>query len=296
LKTKNLAGGPTLAAAPIPAIGVCARAIVVTSLGLVLTACATATPGRQGQLSSYEGVTKTSTLRTKAYLRADRTMLRNAHTFQLEPVRFADGVGGSITSAQREVVANAASRAICAALSERLAAPAPGVAPDLLVRATITGFIPTGRTMAGASFVISHLSPVPFTPRIPFGLGSFSAEGEAVDGAGHQLAALVWERGADAFTSSPKVSVIGDAYQLSVIFGHDMGELVVTGDNPIHNVSLPNLPHHRKPAASCAVFGKGPGLTGFVAGRFAAAPEWLDRPDKAQPPEDHSTPPSDPTQ
>ena len=296
MKTENLAGGPTSAAASLPAIGVYARAIAVTSMGLALTACATATPGRQGQLSSYEGVTKTSTLRTKAYLRADKAMLEKAHTFQLEPVRFADGVGSSITGAQREVVANAASRALCAALSQRLEAPPPGVAPDLLVRATITGFSPTGRTVAGASFVLSHLSPVPFTPRIPWGLGSFSAEAEAVDGAGHQVAALVWERGADAFSSKPRVSVIGDAYQLSVIFGHDMGELVATGENPIHNVSLPSLSHHRKPAASCAVFGKGPGMTGFVAGRLAAAPEWLDRPAKPPPADDHASPPADHTQ
>ncbi len=149
MKTENLVGSPTEAAAPIPTIGVCARTIVVTSLGLALTACATATPGRQGQLSSYEGVTRTSTLRTKAYLRADKAMLEKARTFQLEPVRFADGVGSSITSAQREVVANAASRALCAALSQRLDAPPPGVAPDLLVRATITGFSPTDKVLGG---------------------------------------------------------------------------------------------------------------------------------------------------
>jgi hypothetical protein len=257
----------------------------------VLTACATATPGRQGQLSSYDGISKGPSFRTKVYLKADSVTLKAAHTFQLEPVRFADGVGGSISKSQRELVANAASRAICAALSQRLEAPAPGAAPDLRVRATITGFNPTGRATAGASFVLSHLSPVPLTPRIPFGLGSLSAEGEALDGAGHQVAALIWERGADAFTTSPEVSMIGDAYQLSVIFGRDMGELVVTGENPIRDISLPHLRRGRKPAASCAAFGKGPGLTGFVAGRFAAAPEWLDRPGKVQP--DHPALPAD---
>jgi hypothetical protein len=272
LESKNPIRGAMLAAASLSAIAP------------LLTACATATPGRQGKLSSYEGVTEASTFRTKAHLHVEATALQKARTFQLEPVQFAEGVGGSITPAQREVVANAASRAICAVLSQRLEAPPAGAAPDLVVRATITGFNPTGRAIAGASFVLSHLSPIPFTPRIPFGLGTFSAEGEAIDGSGHQVAALIWERGADAFTSSPRVSVIGDAYQLSLIFGHDMGELVVTGENPIHNLSLPDFSHHRKPAASCAVFGKGPGMTGFVAGRLAAAPEWLDRPDKAQPP------------
>jgi hypothetical protein len=280
LETNNLAGQAGERRSRVP---VMAAAFLGLSLGLALTACATATPGRQGQLSSYQGVTKASTLRTKAYLRADKVMLLNARTFRLEPVRFEEGVGGSISPVQRELVANATSRAICATLSRRLEAPAPGAQPDLVVRATITGFNPTGRTAAGASFVLSHLSPVPFTPRIPLGLGSFSAEGEALDSAGHQAAALIWERGADAFTSSPKVSVIGDAYQLSLIFGHDMGELVVTGENPIRNVSLPSLPHHRKAAPSCAAYGKGPGLTGFVASRFAAAPEWLDRPVKAPP-------------
>jgi hypothetical protein len=245
---------------------------------LLLAGCATATPGRQGQLSTYDGLQRTRNHRTTAYVKADTAAILAAKTFRLDPVEFADGVGQAVTPAQRALVANAASRAICAALSERLKGPAEGAPPDLVIRARITGFAATGRAMAGASFVLGHLSPIPMTPRIPLGLGSLSAEGEALGPQGAQAAALVWERGADAFFTDPKVSTVGDAYQLAGLFGHDLGELVVKGENPVRDVSLLSLPrrHHADP--SCDRYGKGGGVTGFIAGRFAAAPEWTDRP------------------
>jgi hypothetical protein len=95
---------------------------------------------------------------------------------------------------------------------------------------------------------------------------------------------LVWERGADAFTSRSGVSTIGDASQLSEMFGRDLGELGVKGENPMRDVRRPHLGHHRKPAASCAAFGEKPSLARrFVSGHLALAPEWVDRPARLPP-------------
>lgn len=257
---------------------------VSVAVSLFLSACATAPISQPGELSSYDGVVASRVHRTHAQVRADAGALKAAHTFELEPVRFAAGAGEGFTPAQRDLLANTAGRALCEALSQRLNPPAPGAAPDLLVRARITGVNPTGRILAASSFVLGHLSPIPLTPRIPIGMGSLAAEAEALDGSGHQVAVLVWERGADAFTSDPAVSSIGDAYQLSELFGRDMGDLIVTGADPIRDLHLPDFVHGRrgKPVSSCAVFGKKPSLVRkFVGGHLAMAPEWMDRPVKS---------------
>jgi hypothetical protein len=125
--------------------------------------------------------------------------------------------------------------------------------------------------------------PIP-TPRIPIGLGGLAVEAEAFDQAGRQQAAMIWARGADAFTSKPKVSTAADAYDLASSFASDFSKLLVTGSSPFQ--TLPSLPSvHSISAmfggppkeAACEVFGRGPGVAGLIGGFVGLPPEWTDK-------------------
>jgi hypothetical protein len=85
--------------------------------------------------------------------------------------------------------------------------------------------------------------PVP-VPRIPVGLGSLTVEAEARDRSGSQQAAMIWGRGANSFTSAPRGSNAGDAYELATAFGDDFSRLLVTGASPFGK--LPPLPSLQK--------------------------------------------------
>jgi hypothetical protein len=94
---------------------------------------------------------------------------------------------------------------------------------------------------------------------------------------------MIWARGADSFTSSPRVSKSGDAYELATTFGGDFSRLLVSGSTPFGK--LPELPSLEKIGSSlggkpkyvaCSAFGKAPGVAGMVAGRVGAPPEWTD--------------------
>ena len=62
--------------------------------------------------------------------------------------------------------------------------------------------------------------PIP-SVRVPIGLGGIALEGEAVDPAGYQRAAMLWARGANSFFGKTRVSPVGDAYELASSFGSD---------------------------------------------------------------------------
>ena len=241
----------------------------------VLAGCATAPPP-EGALSSYEGMTKSKAMRTQASVKMDGPALLAAKTLRLEPVAFAPETKGKATPAQLALIANAMERTLCARLSARFEIVGPGAPADLIVKTTVTRIKPTGAGMTGASIVVSHLSPVPFTPRVPLGLGGFTAEGEATDPAGRQDAAMTWSRDADLY-SGGRVSSIGDAYNFSGAFARDLSALLITGKDPVHDLALPKLPHRGKAAsAACASYGKGGGVAGFIGTRLGAPPEWTD--------------------
>jgi Protein of unknown function (DUF3313) len=115
-------------------------------------------------------------------------------------------------------------------------------------------------------------------------MGGLAVEAEALDQSGHQAAAMVWARGADAFTSKPKVSVEGDAYDMAKAFGADFSRLLVTGANPFKQ--LPRLPSANAikaifgaapKEAVCDGFGRGPGVAGLVGDAIGLPPEWTDK-------------------
>jgi Protein of unknown function (DUF3313) len=109
-------------------------------------------------------------------------------------------------------------------------------------------------------------------------------EAEATDRKGQQEAAMLWARGADAFTSKPKVSSAGDAYDLAKSFADDFSKLLVKGASPFKKVpSLPSLDAITAALggppkeAVCERFGRAPGLAGLLGDTIGLPPEWTDK-------------------
>jgi Protein of unknown function (DUF3313) len=211
---------------------------------------------------------------------------------RIEPTAFAvTAVNEPFSDEQRSLITNAVNRALCFALSERFQIVAPMETADLSVRAVITHIAPTDPVAAGASIVASVVPsvlapgvPIPPVPRLPIGLGSLSVEAEARARRGGQKAAMLWARGANSFTSAPRVSSDGDAYDLAAAFGDDFGKLLVTGESPFGkapelpsidrlNTSLGGAPKQ----AACEAFGRAPGLPGMIGERIGLPPGWTDR-------------------
>ena len=109
-------------------------------------------------------------------------------------------------------------------------------------------------------------------------------EAEARDQNGAQKAAMVWARGANSFTSSPRMSSDGDAYDLASSFGDDFSKFVTSGASPYGK--LPSLPSFQKiktslggapKNAACAIFGREPGIAGMIGNSIAMPPSWTDK-------------------
>ncbi len=246
-----------------------ARAIpMVVSLGL-LTACASAPPPSGVTLTSYAGLERIKSRGAQAFARVDSAPLLTARTVRLEPVKFSDEAQSNATPAQRSLIANAMERAMCKDLSARFEiVSAPKVA-DLTVRTEVTRIKPTNAGVATLSLAVSMVVPA---PRLPVGLGGFAAEAEALGPDGKQAAAIVWSRDADVF-SGRRASSVGDAYDLSTKFAHNLSKLLVAEKDR----DAPRMPRHRTPVSSaCDVYGRGSGFSGVVAGLFGAPPQWTD--------------------
>jgi Protein of unknown function (DUF3313) len=243
---------------------------------------------QSGSLASYQDLKSSDGVLAKSLLHVNKDSVLAAKTIRISPASFSEAASPAFSSAQRQLVANAVSRALCINLSERFKVVGPGEPADLTTRAVITQATPTDQVAAGASKVVSFVPaalgvPAP-VPRLPVGLGSLTIEAEALDPAGKQQAAMIWARGANAFTDSPTVSAAGDAYELAVPFANDFGQMLVTGETPFGKA--PSLPSFDKIEASlggkakypaCEAFGRGPGVIGAVAGGLGAPPEWSDK-------------------
>lgn len=254
---------------------------------VLLSACAVAPMERGQSLSSYDGLTTADGVLTKSLLRVDKDKVLAAKTVRIVPVTFEAVAGPTLSPQQRALVSNTINRAMCAGLSERFEVVGADRPADLTVRATVLHSAATDEVAAGASKVASAIPTIlgvsGMVPRIPVGLGSLSIEGEAVDIAGRQQAAMIWGRGATSFTNPAKISKIGDAYDLASNFGEDFSALLVTGESPFGKAgALPSADKigaalGGKPKyAACAEFGVSPGLSGVVAGAAGLPPEWSD--------------------
>jgi Protein of unknown function (DUF3313) len=266
---------------------VCANLAVAS-----LAACASAPLSTSGSLASYDSLrpAKGFLNHTDAKLRVDKEDILAAKSVTIVPTSFSDEASkADLTDQQRHVIANEVDRSICNGLSDRFEIVSPGQPADLTVHATITHVTVTDPTTAGASKVASLVPtfvnvgfPV-VVPRIPVGMGSLSVEAEARDAHGQQKAALVWARGADALTSSPRVSASGDPYDLAGNFAADFNKLLITGENPFNNrVLLPSAQRLKsslggKPLyPACDAFGRS-GIMDFIGGRVGAPPELTDK-------------------
>jgi hypothetical protein len=253
--------------------------------------CATAPLERSGSLASYDNLTPSDGLLTKSQVSVSKADVLGAKTLRIEPTAFTVAAAREpFSDKQRSLIKNAVNRAMCSALSERFRIVAPTEAADLSVRAVITHIAPTDATAAGVSKVASVVPsvvapgvPIP-VPRLPIGLGSLSVEAEARDRSGNQKAAMIWARGANSFTSAPRVSSDGDAYDLASAFGDDFGKLLVTAESPFGKVSAPPSIDSLKASlggapkqAICEAFGRAPGLPGMIGERIGLPPDWTDR-------------------
>jgi hypothetical protein len=214
-----------------------------------------------------------------------------AKTIRIIPTVFSGPAAGvPFTPAQRDLVANAVDRTLCAGLSERFVVVAESEPADLTVRAVVTHVTPTdpvavglskGASVAKAALLPGVPAPV---PRIPIGLGSLSLEAEAHDPMGNQKAAMIWGRGANAFLGSGRVAQEGDAYGLAAEFGDDFSGLLVRGTTPYGN--LPAPPSVERLSAllggapkylACEAFGRSPGLVGIIGDGIGLPPDWTDK-------------------
>lgn len=135
----------------------------------------------------------------------------------------------AITSQQAELVANHAARSVCLGLAPYAVlhhTPGPGV---LDVQLVVTAIEPSSGFASGTSAVIGAVAPVPL-PRVPAGLGSLAMEAELREPQLGQLALMRWARGANAITQDPKISSIGDAWQLAQRFGRDFTRTLLDTD------------------------------------------------------------------
>ncbi|WP_167559077.1 DUF3313 domain-containing protein [Bradyrhizobium canariense] len=242
---------------------------------------------RGGSLSSYDDLTPSDGVLTKSLVRVNKDGVLAAKTVRIIPTAFSEAASPVLSEKQRRLVANSANRSLCIGLSERFRIVEANEPADLTVYAVVTQATATNEVAAGASKVVSIVPtalgvPAP-VPRIPVGLGSLTLEAEAQDATGKQQAAMIWARGADSFTSTPRVSTAGDAYDLATTFGGDFSKLLVTGSSPFGK--MPSAPSLQAIGASlggkpkysaCEAFGKNPGVGGIIAGHVGLPPDWSD--------------------
>jgi hypothetical protein len=270
---------------------------------LLLTgSCATVPFEQSGSLSSYKSLAPSDGVLTRARIGVNKDGLLAAKTIRITPTSFSESAArAGLSQIQRDMVANAIDRSMCIGLADRFHVVTSAEPADLSVHAVITYVALTDEMVAGVSRAVTVgvsvaekvllPAPVPIpTPRIPIGLGGLALEAEAFDQAGRQQAAMIWARGADAFTSKPKVSTAGDAYDLASSFASDFSKLLVTGASPFQ--TLPSLPSVRSISsmfgappkeAACEVFGRGPGVAGLIGGLVGLPPEWTDKGAPASP-------------
>lgn len=254
----------------------------------LLSSCGSVDLSDGASLSSSSNLGPQSGRLTKERTFVDSSAVLSARTVAIAPASFTAIAAGRVKKHEdRELVINALSRAICVALSDKYTIVAYGQTADLTVKTTVTKLVPTGKTAAGVSAALSlganFVLPVG-VPRLPVGLGAIAVEGEALDATGVQRAAIIWSRGANSITSSPRVSEIGDAYSLAASFGADFSTMIKKGKPPaMLDVEAPSGQRIKsyfggKPKyAACDAFGRAPGVPGMVAGMVGAPPGWTDK-------------------
>ncbi len=263
-------------------------ACIATLVALTVSGCSSVPLKQGGTLQSYDrlGPAKGNLSTSQAFV--DANGLLGVRSVSIVPTSFSASAAARIKRAEdRALVSNALNRAICIALSDKYQMVSAGQPADLMVRTVITDVVPTNQGMAGVSTVVSLGSSVVLPvgiPRLPVGLGGLAVEAEALDRNGTQRAAIVWSRGANSITNSPRVSEVGDAYDLASSFGSHFAQMIAAGkEPPALSVSMPSGQRIQsflggKPKyAACDAYGREPGVAGIVAGKIGAPPSWTDK-------------------
>jgi uncharacterized protein DUF3313 len=263
---------------------------VYLALPLLAAGCASVPLKGAGTLKTYNNLSEQKGVLSKSQNYVDANALASVKTVRVVPTTFTQSALLLVKTGQdRALVANALDREVCVALSDKFQIVSSGETADLIVRTVVTDVLPTDKAVAGVATAVSlggSAAGLPVgIPRLPFGLGGLAVEAEATDSKGVQRAAMVWARGANSITNSPRVSEVGDAYSLATTFGNEFSRMLVTGQEPRPlDIALPSgqriqswLGGQPKYPA-CDTFGRAPGLAGVVAGKFGAPPEWTDKP------------------
>lgn len=260
---------------------------LITTAALT-TGCTSVDLTETGALSSYSNLGQKTGQLAKSRTFVDKPAVAAARTVHILPAAFSGAAAGKITKPQdRLLVRNALDRAICVALSDKYVIVPADQPADLTVRNVVTGIVPTNKALAGVSTAVSFGSsfvlPVS-VPRLPFGLGGLAVEGEVLGPENNQLAAMVWAKGANSITTSPRLSQVGDAYALAAAYGDSFSKLLIKGKAPAAiDISMPsrqriNAFFGGKPKyAACNTFGRAPGVPGMVGSMVGAPPEWTDK-------------------
>lgn len=270
------------------------KLLVTLAMLPLMAGCASVSLEQKGALSSYDHLAPSNGVLTQAKVSVSKDDVLAAKTIRIMPTTFAlSAIDTKLSDTQRGLVANAVNRSLCIGLSDRFQIVPLSEPADLTVHASITRIIPTDENAAAASKALSVATtvataalsvsvPVP-SVRVPIGLGGLALEAEAVDPSRAQKAAMIWARGADSFTSQPRVSQAGDAYDLASSFGDDFSKLLLTGASPFQ--TLPSLPSmHRVGSmfggapkqSACDGFGRS-GVADMLGGKLGMPPEWTDK-------------------
>jgi hypothetical protein len=265
-----------------------APALFACLLSAAVTGCAAVPLEQANTLTSYDGLTSNNGKFTKAKFKVDPGDLVAHKTIYIEPTTVSPTAALSIKKpSDQALVANVISRALCVGVSDRFQVVDRRESADLVVHATVTRIVATSATAAGLSTATSlgasFVVPVP-VPRLPIGLGGLAVEAEATTRGGRQVGAMVWAKGANAITTSARVSQIGDAYSLASSFGSDFSKMLVTGKTPYKG--LPKIPSAQKIKSglggrpkypACERFGRSPGLKDFAGSQIGLPPSWTDK-------------------
>jgi hypothetical protein len=257
-------------------------------LALMAAGCATVPTQTAGTLTTYSHLGEQKGMLSKSRNYVDAAALASVKTVRIVPTTFAQSASSRVNAqADRALIANALDREVCVALSDKFQIVSPNTAADLTVRTVVTDVVPTDKTAAGVSTAVTLGSgavlPIGI-PRLPLGLGGLAVEAEAIDSNGIQRAAMVWARGANSIMDNPRVSEVGDAYGLATKFGSEFSRMLVRRKEPEGlDLTLPSGQRVKSwlggepKYAACEAFGRAPGLTGLVAGKVGAPPEWTDK-------------------
>ena len=259
---------------------------------VLLSGCASVPLKEGGTLTSYSNLSEPKGKFAKKKLYLNFGVLKKVRTVSIFPTSFINSAERRVDKVQdRTLLANAIDRAVCYTLSEKYKIVPTGEPADLTIRTVITDVVPTKSGIAGAAKAISIGTAIALpvgVPRLPFGLGGLAVEAEATDPQGAQVAAIVWSKGANSFTSEARVSQVGDAYDLAAAFGSEFSRLIIEGKEPGNfDLRLPSGYEIRtklggRPGSVlCENFGRQPGVLGAIGASLGAPPSWTDKGSKS---------------